>query len=96
MLTYRLSAGLVSSSNVTFTDEISGVLGLGFPRLSTISNTIANGMSWYLSVTSGVSCFPSATPFFSSMAQNGQLDYPLFGLSITRDDSGSLTFGMHE
>ena len=27
------------------------------------------------------------------MAQNGQLDYPLFGLSLTRDNSGSLTFG---
>ena len=35
--------GLATSSNVTFADEVSGVLGLGFPRLSTISNTVANG-----------------------------------------------------
>ncbi|KAI0661740.1 acid protease [Cubamyces menziesii] len=68
--------GLVTSSNVTFTDQVSGVLGLSFPRLSTIASQTVN-----------------ATPFFATMAQNGQLDYPLFGLSLTRDDSGSLAFG---
>ncbi|KAL7279207.1 hypothetical protein ACG7TL_007047 [Trametes sanguinea] len=68
--------GLATSSNVTFTDQVSGVLGLGFPRLSTISSLASN-----------------ATPFFATMAQNGLLDYPLFGLSLTRDSSGSLSFG---
>ncbi len=33
------------TSNVTFKDEVSGVLGLGFPRLSAIYNTVANGMA---------------------------------------------------
>ncbi|KAH9903035.1 acid protease [Cubamyces lactineus] len=68
--------GLVTSSNVSFTDQVSGVLGLSFPRLSAIASQTVN-----------------ATPFFATMAQNGQLDYPLFGLSLTRDDSGSLAFG---
>ncbi|KAM5535927.1 hypothetical protein V8D89_010367 [Ganoderma adspersum] len=68
--------GLAMTSNVTFEDEVSGVLGLGFPRLSAIYNTVAN-----------------ATPFFASLSQNGSLDYPVFGLSLTRDTGGSLTFG---
>lgn len=37
------STGLATSSNVTMDDNVSGILGLGFPRLSSISNTIANG-----------------------------------------------------
>lgn len=41
---FRLnSVGLVTNSNVTMDDNVSGILGLGFPRLSSISNTIANG-----------------------------------------------------
>ncbi|KAI1796822.1 acid protease [Ganoderma leucocontextum] len=68
--------GLAMTSNVTFKDEVSGVLGLGFPRLSAIYNTVAN-----------------ATPFFASLSQTGSLDYPVFGLSLTRDTGGSLTFG---
>ncbi|KAI0719301.1 acid protease [Cerioporus squamosus] len=68
--------GLATSSNVTFSDEVSGVLGLGFPRLSTISQTVAN-----------------ATPFFANLSESGGLDYPLFGLSLTRDSDGTLTFG---
>ena len=43
VLTRFARTGLATSSNVTFADEVSGVLGLGFPRLSTISNTVANG-----------------------------------------------------
>ena len=35
--------GLMNSSNVTLNDDISGVLGLGFPRLSTISSLVNNG-----------------------------------------------------
>ncbi|KAI0367775.1 acid protease [Pilatotrama ljubarskyi] len=68
--------GLATSSDVQFPDQVSGVLGLGFPRLSAIANNAVN-----------------ATPFFATMAQNGQLDYPLFGLSLTRDSGGSLSFG---
>ncbi|KAI0749774.1 acid protease [Daedaleopsis nitida] len=68
--------GLVKTSNVSLVDQVSGVLGLGFPRLSSISNTLTN-----------------ATPFFATLSQNGDLDYPLFGLKLTRDTGGSLTFG---
>ncbi|KAH8100850.1 acid protease [Cristinia sonorae] len=68
--------GVVTSTNVSSTDQISGVMGLGFPRLSNIFNTVVN-----------------ATPILATMSQRGQLDYPLFGLSLTRNSSGSLTFG---
>ncbi|KAK0469787.1 acid protease [Desarmillaria tabescens] len=68
--------GLMTSSNVTFTDDISGIFGLGFPRLSSFSNTVTN-----------------STPFFIRLAQQGVLDYPVFGLSLTRNDTGSLSIG---
>ena len=35
---------LVNNSNVTLTDMSSGVMGLGFPRLSSISNSVSNGL----------------------------------------------------
>ncbi|KAH9928301.1 acid protease [Fomitopsis serialis] len=68
--------GLMNSSNVTLNDDISGVMGLGFPRLSTIASTAAN-----------------ATPIFASMASQGLLNYPLFGLFLSRNETGSLTLG---
>ncbi|KAI0734297.1 acid protease [Fomitopsis betulina] len=68
--------GLMNSSNVTLNDDISGVLGLGFPRLSTISSLVAN-----------------ATPVISTMAGQGLLNYPLFGLSLPKNGTGSLTLG---
>ncbi|KAI0747287.1 acid protease [Irpex lacteus] len=68
--------GLVNASNVTFHNDVSGILGLGFPRLSRIFSSLTNG-----------------TPFFATMAQRGQLAYPLFGLSLTLNSSGSLTLG---
>ncbi|GJE88752.1 A1 family peptidase [Phanerochaete sordida] len=68
--------GVVTNSNITLTDEISGILGLGFPRLSTINQFI-----------------PAGSPFFATMAQRGQLEYPLFGLNLGQNSTGSLTFG---
>ncbi|EPQ54079.1 acid protease [Gloeophyllum trabeum ATCC 11539] len=68
--------GMVSQSNVTMGSQMSGILGLGFPRLSTISNNVVN-----------------ATPFFASLSQQGIVNYPLFGLSLTRNTSGTLTLG---
>lgn len=35
----------------------------------------------------------AATPFFCGLAQQGLLDYPLFGFSITRNFVGSLSLG---
>ncbi|KAJ7066923.1 aspartic peptidase domain-containing protein [Mycena amicta] len=66
---------IVTDCNLTLSDEVSGVLGLGFPRLSTISSA------------------SESTPFFPTLAQNGLLDYPLFGLSLADGGSGSLTLG---
>jgi len=34
-----------------------------------------------------------ATPFFAGLAQQGQLAYPLFGLSLTRNETGTLAIG---
>ncbi|KAJ3573645.1 hypothetical protein NP233_g2310 [Leucocoprinus birnbaumii] len=69
--------GLVSNSNVTLTDEESGILGLGFPRLSTIPTQFVN----------------NSKPFFANLAEQGLIDYPLFGLSLTRNLTGSLSLG---
>ncbi|CAA7266854.1 unnamed protein product [Cyclocybe aegerita] len=66
--------GVVTESNVTLTDETTGIMGLGFPRLSSITDV-------------------GALPFFSTLAAKGLLEYPLFGLSLTRNSSGSLTMG---
>lgn len=34
------------------------------------------------------------TPFFATLAQQGQLDYPLFGISLERNATpGSLSLG---
>lgn len=35
----------------------------------------------------------TATPFFPNLAAQGLLDYPLFGMSLTRNESGTLTIG---
>lgn len=35
--------GLVNSTNVTLKNEVSGVLGMGFPRLSLFSSLTVNG-----------------------------------------------------
>ncbi|KAJ3999464.1 aspartic peptidase domain-containing protein [Lentinula boryana] len=67
---------LITDSNVTMTDDISGILGLGFPRISTINATSTN-----------------STPFFPGLAQRGLLQYPLFGLSLTRNNTGTLSLG---
>jgi len=75
------------------TDETSGIMGLGFPRLSTISNLVTDSM---LSSFFPLPCLTwrSAAPFFVALAQQGLLDYPLFGLSLTRNASGTLSMGL--
>lgn len=68
-LTYQ--PGLVTNSNVTMVDQISGVMGLGFPRLSSISNSVTN-------------CTSLLTLFPRHIAKS-QLSYPLLrGLGATR------------
>lgn len=68
--------GMVTDSNVTMVDQTSGIMGLGFPRLSSISKTVTN-----------------STPFLVSLVQQGLLDYPVFGVSLTRNTTGTLTIG---
>lgn len=68
--------GIIDSSNVTLNSDVSGLLGLGFPRLSSMSDSVTN-----------------SSPLFSQLAQQGKLEYPLFGLSLNRFDNGSLTLG---
>ena len=37
---------------------------------------------------------PLAAPFFSTLAQQGQLDYPVFGVALTREEPwGTLALG---
>ena len=35
----------------------------------------------------------TTTPFFATLAQKGLLEYPLFAFSLTRNNTGSLSFG---
>lgn len=44
LLNQRMS-GLVNASNVSLTNDISGVLGMGFPRLSVFSSLVNNSTS---------------------------------------------------
>ncbi|KAF9532604.1 acid protease [Crepidotus variabilis] len=39
--------GMVTTSNVTFTDQISGILGLGFPRLSSIEKKLPDSLPFF-------------------------------------------------
>ncbi|TRM69412.1 aspartic peptidase domain-containing protein [Schizophyllum amplum] len=69
--------GMITDANITMKDDMSGLLGLGFPRLSSISpNEVTN-----------------STPFFTALAQQGDLAYPLFGLSLTYNETGTLSLG---
>jgi hypothetical protein len=71
-------------------------MGLGFPRLSGISSSVVTNCAFGCKETQTAAKFPpQATPFFPSLAQKGVLDYPLFGLSLTNNASGSLSFGMY-
>ncbi|KAH8831916.1 acid protease [Flagelloscypha sp. PMI_526] len=74
------SFGMVQESNVSFVDLTSGVLGLGFPRLSTIASGSGNAND------------NTTMPFFARLAEEGRLAYPLFGLSATWNQ-GSLSLG---
>ncbi|CAE6460216.1 unnamed protein product [Rhizoctonia solani] len=71
--------GLVNDTNVTLAagdHEASGILGLGFPRLSQIGKSV-----------------PGAVPPIARLAQQGLLTYPMFGLSLRKDDTGTLSLG---
>ena len=85
--------GMVNNSNVSLTSEVSGIMGLGFPRLSSIPSSVTNCELLVL-FGNGTIHTTAATPFFAGLAQQGLLDYPLFGVSLTTNLSGSLTIGV--
>ncbi|KLO17181.1 acid protease [Schizopora paradoxa] len=68
--------GVVNNTNVTLNSQVSGLLGLGFPRLSEFSARVSTSL-----------------PFLNRLAQQGLMDYPLFGISLTRNMTGSLSLG---
>ncbi|EUC54634.1 aspartyl protease [Rhizoctonia solani AG-3 Rhs1AP] len=71
--------GLVNDTNVTLAvgdHEASGILGLGFPRLSQIGKSVQG-----------------AVPPVARLAQQGLLTYPIFGLSLRKNDTGTLSLG---
>lgn len=81
---------------MSLTDSISGVLGFGFPRLSRIYHTAVHGNDFALpGVTRStfLRLLATGTPFFSSLAQQGIVDYPIFGIYLTRNYSGTLSLG---
>lgn len=43
--------GMVTNSNVSLTDKASGIMGLGFPRLSSISNSTINSTSFFANLS---------------------------------------------
>ena len=89
----------MTHSNITLVDEVSGILGLGFSRQSEISALAANGMLFDAqhcgcSLTDSIlHTHVLATPFFSTLAEQGILDCPIFGLSLTRNATGTFALG---
>ena len=68
---------------------------MGFPRLSTFSSSVnCESASFHLRSLELHVDPMIATPFVNSLAQDGVLEYPLFGVSLTRDDGGTLALGM--
>jgi hypothetical protein len=81
--------GVVTTSDVTMDDQISGLMGLGFPRLSTISRALANGvciLDWVTEtiLTSFASSFLLSIlccyshPVFPYFGTGGQIGIPSF------------------
>ncbi|EJD49793.1 acid protease, partial [Auricularia subglabra TFB-10046 SS5] len=72
--------GLIETTDLALgegQDGVSGILGFGFPRLSTIAQKTAD---------------TTAPPIMERLAQEGLVEYPLFGLSATRE-GGTLSLG---
>ncbi|KAL7410223.1 aspartic peptidase domain-containing protein [Mrakia frigida] len=77
------SIGIITSTNLTLASQhISGIVGLGFPRLSTVANVAGGGGEL-------------ASPLLNNLASNGTLAYPLFGIHLDRNTTlgGSLSIG---
>ncbi|ORY31663.1 aspartic peptidase domain-containing protein [Naematelia encephala] len=84
--------GLINSTNLTLSDQqISGILGLGFPRLSLLARALLPDTSSSASSTNSSSASaatPSATsaylpPLLESLVTLPHLRYPVFALALT-------------
>ena len=101
-------SGMITSTNLTLSDQaISGILGLGFPRLSIFARTlledntmISSSSSSSYSSTSAASssASPSASsrspylpPLLESLTTHPHIPYPVFGLALSPPPINSST-----
>jgi hypothetical protein len=83
-----LITGLINATNLTLADQqISGILGLGFPRLSILARSLlapptmtSSSASANASALSSVQYLPL---FMESIMSGSKLPYPVFGLALT-------------
>ena len=85
----------MNETTVTFTDEISRILGLGFLRLSQIYHTAAHGNSLTPACRkkprSEMVCHRNSV--FSSLVREGIVGYPIFGIYLSTDSTDTLSLG---
>ncbi|KAG2157883.1 acid protease [Suillus bovinus] len=81
----------VEVANVTVANQAFGVVtNSNISLVSEISGILGLGFSRQSEISASV---VNAAPFFSNLAQQGILDYPIFGLSLTRNATGTFTLG---
>lgn len=81
----------VEVSNVTVANQAFGVVTNSNTTLvSEVSGILGLGFSRQSEISARAA---NATPFFSTLAQQGILEYPIFGLSLTRNTTGTFTLG---
>lgn len=81
----------VDVANVTVANQAFGVVtNSNITLVSEVSGILGLGFSRQSEISTRAA---NATPFFSTLAQQGILDYPVFGLSLTRNDTGTFTLG---
>ncbi|WWD19810.1 hypothetical protein CI109_104274 [Kwoniella shandongensis] len=95
--------GLINSTNLTLSEQkISGILGLGFPRLSALSHFLlpetATPTSNTTTTSAGASSTPSPStsatspylpPLLENLVRTPHLPYPVFGLALAPPPNNS-------
>ncbi|KAG1750754.1 acid protease [Suillus lakei] len=81
----------VEVANVTVANQAFGVVtNSNITLVSEVSGILGLGFSRQSEISTRAA---NATPFFSTLAQQGILEYPIFGLSLTRNATGTFTLG---
>ncbi|KAG1866830.1 acid protease [Suillus subluteus] len=81
----------VEVANVTVANQAFGVVtDSNITLVSEVSGILGLGFSRQSEISASAA---NATPFFSTLAQQGILDYPIFGLSLTRNATGTFALG---